>query len=82
VVRTSESEMEVERESDERWIRQVSKRMSSACDRMDNSLGLDIARLLVVSTSWKCMPTGRLLVVHAFKDLLSSFVVSLCVTIL
>ena len=51
VVQTSESKMEVERESDQRWIRQVSKRMSSADDRMDNSLGLDIARLLVMITS-------------------------------
>jgi hypothetical protein len=51
VVQTSESKMEVERESDERWIWKVSKRVSSADDRMDNSLGLDIARLLVVITS-------------------------------
>jgi hypothetical protein len=51
VVQTSESKMEVERESDGRWTRKASQRMSSADDRMDNSLGLDIARLLVMITS-------------------------------
>jgi hypothetical protein len=35
VVQTSESEMEVECESDERLIRQVSQRVSSADDGMD-----------------------------------------------